>query len=439
MDILLLLTAVVLGTLAFFEPCTIATHTLFAARAHQKKTVSRMIDIFLIWAARSALLVILFVAATLLTEVLEISVPEITSVTASIILAVMATVYLISRRVYIPVPHLEFFRLLPFSSRLPDSIRLGLTAPACTLPLLVILILLVVSVNSQLMAVIAALLFSTLFSVPVLFAAIAGISESGKDFLSKAASGTPYLTAVLLFGAAIYLLLAEINIDKQSMEAVMTQASFAGIGIAFIAGFIFSFNPVSFASIPVVLAYVTRAHEKKQALSLGTAFIFGLVLTHVALGVITAMGGEWVKAIMGRQWGLFLGPLLITLGLMWAGWINIKLPWISMRAKKVTGHWGAFLLAIPFSIAICPFCAPALLVMLTASAAIGSVVFGAGLLFAFALGRSIPILLGAWSIGWLESLQVVGKHRRGFEMTGGIVLILSGLYMLNEYLFIIKY
>jgi len=289
------------------------------------------------------------------------------------------------------------------------------------------------------MAIISALLFSTLFSLPVLVAAMAGINGSGKDFLSKAANGAPYLTAILLFGAAFYLLLPEFNLDRQSLEATLQNASFAGIGIAFVAGFVFSFNPVSFASIPVVLAYVTRVHEKQQALSLGGAFIVGLILTHVALGIAAAMGGEWVKSIMGRQWGLFLGPVLIVLGLMWPGWLKLKLPWISMRGKKVTGHWGALLLAIPFSVAICPFCAPALLVTLTASAAIGSVLFGAGLLLAFALGRSVPILLGAWSMGWLESLQVVGRHHRGFEMMGGIVLILTGLYMLNEYLFIIQY
>jgi len=434
METLLLLTAVILGLLAFFEPCTIATHTLFSARAHQKNVTNRVMDITLIWGSRSLLLTILFSVAIALT-----SAPEVNAVTTSIVLIVMASVYLISRKIYIPVPHLEFFRLIPHSSRFPDSIKLGLTAPACTLPLLIILIVLVVLVNSLSMAIFSALLFATLFSVPVFVVAFSGINESRKDFLSKAANGTPYLTAALLFSVAFYLLLPQFDLDRQSLEATLQQASFAGIGIAFIAGFVFSFNPVSFASIPVVLAYVTRAHEKQQALSLGGAFIIGLVLTHVVLGMAAAMGGEWVKSVMGRQWGLFLGPLLIVLGLMWPGWLKLQLPWISMRGKKVTGHWGAFLLAIPFSVAICPFCAPALLVTLTASAAIGSVLFGAGLLLAFAVGRSIPILLGAWSVGWLESLQVVGRHHRGFEMTGGIVLILTGLYMLNEYLFIIKY
>lgn len=432
MNELLIFTAATLGALAFFEPCTIATHTLFAVRAHDKSPVCRLLDLFTIWSVRTLLLAFLFVLATQLIGVIEINVS-----TASIVLVVMASVYLISRKIYIPVPHLEFFRLIPFSSKLSDAVRLGLTAPACTLPLLVILLVLVVSVNSLVLAIISALLFSTLFSLPIFVAATTGINESGRDFLAKAASGAPYLTAVLLFAAAAYLLFPEIDLSKQVLQETFLQAGFAGIALAFLAGFVFSFNPVSFASIPVVLAYVTRAHEKRQALSLGGAFIFGLIVTHVLLGIAAASGGEWVQNIMGRHWGLLLGPVLIVTGLMWAGWLNIKLPWFSMRGKKVTGHRGAFLLAIPFSVAICPFCAPALLVALTASAAIGSVAFGALLLFAFALGRSIPILLGAWSMGWLESLQVVARHHRVFEHIGGITLIFMGLYMLNEYLFII--
>ncbi|HHC71802.1 MAG TPA: cytochrome C biogenesis protein, partial [Thiotrichales bacterium] len=103
------------------------------------------------------------------------------------------------------------------------------------------------------------------------------------------------------------------------------------------------------------------------------------------------------------------------------------------------GLWGAFLLGIPFSVAVCPFCTPALLVTLTASAAIGSVPFGFALLLAFAVGRSLPIILGAWSMGWLESLRVLSRRQRVFEVLAGITLILTGLYLLNEYFFILEY
>ena len=240
---------------------------------------------------------------------------------------------------------------------------------------------------------------------------------------------------LLIIVIALGLFLPSLGINE--FKDVLTQASWGGISLAFLAGFVFSFNPVSFASVPVVLAYVTKAHEEKRARLMGGAFVLGMIFTHVTLGVSAALGGDWVQGIMGRHWGLFLGPLLIVMGLIWAGWLNIRLPWLGMKAKKVSGLWGAFLLGIPFSVAVCPFCTPALLVALTASAAIGSTTFGFALLFAFAIGRSIPILLGAWSIGWIESLSILSRHQKTFETLAGITLILIGLYLLNEYFFII--
>jgi len=428
---LLLLLAIILGTLAFFEPCTIATHTLFSARAYKKKAIGKLSDIAWLWLSRSALLIILFTLSTLFFDSTAMS-----HKAASIGLVIMALLYLLSRKIYLPVPHLEFYRLLPFSSKFADSIRLGLTLPACTLPLMVIMLVLSASVHSVSFAILAALLFSLFFTLPIVVATWRGISDSGADFLAKAAHGAPYLTAILLVIIATYLSFPSLSLSDYQLKTSFAEASMAGLGLAFLAGLVFSFNPVSFASIPVILAYVTGSKQKQQALSLAGVFIFGLILTHLVLGIIAALGGDWVKTLLGRQWALFLGPILILLGLMWAGWLRIKLPWFSMRGKRVSGHWGAFLLSIPFSVAICPFCAPALLIALTASASIGSVWFGAILLLSFAIGRCIPILLGAWSISWLESLQIIGKYHRAIELLAGITMILSGLYLLNEYFYL---
>lgn len=357
----------------------------------------------------------------------------------SIILSMMAVLYLVSRYVYIPVPHLEFFRLLPGNERLPHAIRLGLTLPACTLPLVVIIVGLAITVDSLPFSIAAGVLFASSFTAPMVVSSFKGVHEDGRELLNRAARCAPWLTATLLLGTALYQLVPMLDISDETLKATLTEASWAGIGIAFLAGFVFSFNPVNFASIPVMLAYVTKAHEEKRALVLGAAFIVSLILTHVTLGIAAALGGEWVKDVMGRQWALLLGPLLILLGMMWPGWLRIRLPWFGIKAKPVSGVWGAFLLGIPFSVAICPFCTPALLVALTSSAAIGSVAFGFALLLAFALGRSIPIMLGAWSMGWLESLHMLSRHQRILEMIAGVVLILTGLYLLNEYFFIIKY
>lgn len=215
----------------------------------------------------------------------------------------------------------------------------------------------------------------------------------------------------------------------------MQMGGFAGLGAAVLAGFLFSFTPVAFASIPVVLAYVTRARALWEAVSYGSAFAAGLILTHVVLGVGAAFGGAWVQDLLSRQWGMVLGPLLILLGLIWAGWLRLPLPWIPLRGKRAATLWGAFLLGMPFTVGICPACSPGLWIGLGVSASIGSMAYGGLLMFAFAIGRVIPLAIGAFSIGWLENLQSVERWRRAFEISGGITLIAVGLYLLNEYYF----
>ena len=181
-----------------------------------------------------------------------------------------------------------------------------------------------VTVGSFSFAALAGFLFASLFTLPMVIASYKGVDDDAKQLLNHAAKGSPYLTAVLLIGTAIVLLIPALDINAVTLKATLQTQSWAGIGIAFLAGFIFSFNPVSFASVPVMLAYVTKSGGEKRALLMGGAFVMGMLVTHATLGVAAALGGEWVKSIMGRQWGLLLGPLLIVMGLMWAGLLNIR-------------------------------------------------------------------------------------------------------------------
>ncbi len=221
--------------------------------------------------------------------------------------------------------------------------------------------------------------------------------------------------------------------DPDTLREAVQHAGLAAVGIGFLAGLVFSFNPVAMAAIPVSLAYVTKAREKRQAIMFGTMFILGMVATHGMLGLIAGLGGQWVEAIVGRSWGLLLGPVLILLGLMWPGWVRIPLPAFAFRAKRPTGLLGALLLGAVFSIAICPVCTPALVVLLGVAAALGSPWIGIGLLLAFAVGRAVPVAIGAITVGWLENLRGLAGYRRLFEIAGGLTLVGAGLYMLNAY------
>lgn len=198
----LAVTAAVLGVMSFFEPCTIATHTLFSARSHARAWPDCCRELLWLWLTRSLLAVGLLLLAVAFTTP-----PNWSGVLPSAILATMATLYIVSRFLYIPVPHLEFHRLIPGGARLPQAAKLGLALPACTLPLFIIMLSLTITLDSYPLAVIGGLLFASLFTLPTVITAVTGLSVTGQRFLKAAATATPYITGVLLYGAAAILLL----------------------------------------------------------------------------------------------------------------------------------------------------------------------------------------------------------------------------------------
>jgi cytochrome c-type biogenesis protein len=223
--------------------------------------------------------------------------------------------------------------------------------------------------------------------------------------------------------------------DVDSLSQILAHGQWLAMGIAFLAGLTFSFNPVALAALPVSLAYVTRAREPRQALQYGTMFALGMILTHGVLGAAAGAGGAGVATLIGRYWGLVLGPLLIVLGMLWVGWIRLRLPALGLRARRVGTLWGAFALGAPFSVAVCPICTPALAVLLGVAAGSASAFIGALLLLAFAVGRAIPIAFGASVIGWAERFPAMGRYQRWLDIGGGVLLVLAGLYLLNAYFF----
>ena len=195
----LLMTSAGLGLLAFFEPCTIATHTLFAVRISNEAVRRRRLALAALVLSRALLLMAIFGMAA------WVGLDRIPTATAMTMLGVIGAIYLISRRIYLPVPHIEFFRLIPGHVRLPQGIKLGLTLPACTLPLV-----LVVGVTSALthrpdMAMLAGFIFAGMFSLPTLWDSTHKLDAAHRAFLGKAANLSPYITTLLLWSGVFMI------------------------------------------------------------------------------------------------------------------------------------------------------------------------------------------------------------------------------------------
>lgn len=225
--------------------------------------------------------------------------------------------------------------------------------------------------------------------------------------------------------------------DPETLGTAVQHVGPAALALAFFAGLMFSFNPVALAAIPVSMAFLTKARPSGGTLLLGGAFIAGMVLTHGLLGAVAGLGGQGVQNLLGRFWGLVLGPWLILMGLAWPGWIRLPFRGFSFEGRRPTGPLSAMLLGAVFAVAICPVCTPALVVLLGVAAGTGSPEWGAVLLLVFALGRALPVALGAGAFGWLERLRFLQRYQRAFDLAGGITLIAMGLYMLNAYFLVI--
>jgi len=199
MSTILLMTAAVLGFLSFFEPCTIATHTLFAVRASHDSVRQRWLALVQLTLSRTLLLVAVFSGAAV------IGLAELSAHTAMLMLSAFGLVYLITRKIYLPVPHIEFYRLLPRHDGLSQGFKLGLTLPACTLPLVLIVGTLSALTQRPGAAVLAGLVFAAMFTLPTLWDSTHQLNAAHRAFLGKAASLSPYLTTLLLWGGALLI------------------------------------------------------------------------------------------------------------------------------------------------------------------------------------------------------------------------------------------
>ncbi|MBW4047486.1 MAG: hypothetical protein HIU89_06005 [Proteobacteria bacterium] len=78
-----------------------------------------------------------------------------------------------------------------------------------------------------------------------------------------------------------------VELTPDALRHAVETLRFGAAGVGFLAGLVFSLSPIAVAAIPVALAYVTHARERREAIRLSAMFVAGMLATHVALG------GRW--------------------------------------------------------------------------------------------------------------------------------------------------
>lgn len=217
--------------------------------------------------------------------------------------------------------------------------------------------------------------------------------------------------------------------------AILNQGTLIAFGLVFLGGIVTSIGPCNLATVPLLVGYVggTATPGQGRAFTLSLGFAIGLATTFMLLGIAAALVGKAFSALTG--WGYYLlAVVCIFLALVMLGALDIQLPAEITQLRTRVG-WrglpGAFALGLVSGLIASQCATPVLLAILTyvmvQQAAIG---YAAALLFVYALGRGVPIVLAGTFTGVLKQMRQFGSWAKALEVGSAVLLVGMGLYFL---------
>jgi len=202
--------------------------------------------------------------------------------------------------------------------------------------------------------------------------------------------------------------------------------------IIFTTGLLSGLSPCTLPTVVFVAAYVSgrQDYSKKKGFVLSLAFVLGIAFMLSILGMFAGLVGNILMNT--RILNYIIAGVLLIMGL----WLLKVFEFSSRKElfqptpKKGSGMLGAFLLGIPFGISASPCTMPITASVLAYSATKGSMVYGMVLMFAYAIGRSIPLLIVGTFTGLLKNIQFLSKYQETVERISGVILLALALYFI---------
>ena len=220
-------------------------------------------------------------------------------------------------------------------------------------------------------------------------------------------------------------------------EITIKNVSFFTYLFIFLGGILTSFTPCVYPLIPITVSYIgaSSADRRGRAFALSLAYVLGISVAYSCLGVVAALGGRIFGQVSASPWTyLIIGNIFLILGLSMLEVFTIPMPGFLKRSgaasAKKKGLIGAFIVGISAGFVIGPCTAPALGAVLAYVAGRQNILLGISLLFTFALGMGLLLLLIGTFSGFAASLPKSGRWLNAVKKVFGIILIICAEYFI---------
>ena len=203
---------------------------------------------------------------------------------------------------------------------------------------------------------------------------------------------------------------------------------------SFLGGLLASLSPCSLAMLPLIIGYVggySKETPFRTFLQL-CCFILGTAIVFTIIGIVCALTGSVFASALGGYFTLLVASLLMVMGLKLLEILDFETPTI-IKAMPTNSTNSIFLypvlLGITFALAGTP-CSTPILAGIMAFAAIGKNLYLAiVMLFLFALGQGVILILAGLFTSSLKSMQYLAKYTEILLKVSGLLLVAVSFYM----------
>lgn len=225
-----------------------------------------------------------------------------------------------------------------------------------------------------------------------------------------------------------------------TLSQMLQASAWLAVGAAFVWGVLsVVLSPCHLAGMPLIIGHIVRKGDgTRSAGFMSFLFALGILVTLLIIGFVTYRLGR-LFGDTGPAVSIIVGVFIIGFGLVLTGFLPLPELAVSPRFLAFFSGWygEAFILGLIFGTVLGPcsfaFMAPLLGVTFYSSSSTPGLSLA---LFAmYALGHSAVIVLGGVMTGWVKSYLSWNEKNRTTELVKkicGILVILGGLYILND-------
>ena len=184
-------------------------------------------------------------------------------------------------------------------------------------------------------------------------------------------------------------------------------------------GLMTAISPCPLATNITAVGFISKdITDKRKVVINGIIYTLGRALTYTAIAFILFFGANQFKLSgIFQQYGeRFIGPVLIVIGILMLGIIQINFPGFNKISEKfqekgISSAWEVLLLGVVFALAFCPYSGVlyfGMLIPMTISSPAGLY-----LPIVFAIATGIPVIIFAWLLAY--TVSGVGRLYNGVK------------------------